>query len=268
MKRGQSAPIIPGYAGMLLAVNLTDGRISSEPLDKGMAEAFIGGYGIGARLLYDRMPPHVDPLGPENILAFMTGPLTGSGIPSGTRWTVCCKSPLTRTWGDANGSGFFGPRLKAAGYDGILFVGASREPVYLLVQDGEAILLPGNDLWGLDTYSVEDRLKSTHGKDSESVCIGPAGEQLSLIAGIVHAKGRTAARSGVGAVMGSKRLKAVVVRGASQLTLAQPAQVKSLHDKYTRQILGGDGFGKFYSVTGTPGYIVDGVAEGDSPIRS
>jgi aldehyde:ferredoxin oxidoreductase len=264
----ECAEMIHGYAGKILNVDLTNGAIKSEPLDEGSAEAFIGGYGLGVRLLYDRIPAHADPLGPENVLAIMTGPLTGSGVPSGTRWTVCCKSPLTGTWGDANGSGFFGPQLKAAGYDGILFKGISREPVYLAVQDGEAKLLSAEDLWGLDTYAVDDALKSMYGGDSESVCIGPAGERLSLIAGVVHAKGRTAARSGVGAVMGSKRLKAIVVRGGSRLRLAQPEQVKALRSKYTRQILDGVGLSSFYSVTGTPGYIEAGVSEGDSSIRN
>lgn len=257
-----------GYAGEILQVDLTTGRIKAEPLDEGVAAAFIGGYGIGARMLYDLIPPRAEPLGPENVLAILTGPLTSSGVPTGTRWTVCCKSPLTGTWGDANGSGFFGPRLKAAGYDGILFTGTSQNPVYLWIADGQATLLSADDLWGLDSYATHDALKSRHGKESENVCIGPAGERQSLISAVVHAKGRVAARSGVGAVMGSKHLKAIVVRGEASVAVADPGQVKALRSKYTRQILDGVGSAEFYRLSGTPGYIVAGVEAGDSPIHN
>jgi aldehyde:ferredoxin oxidoreductase len=257
-----------GYAGRLLHVDLGSGRINAEPLEQTLAADFIGGYGVASRLLYRLIPPHVEALGPDNILAIMTGPLTGSGVPTGTRWTVCCKSPLTGTWGDANGSGYFGPMLKASGYDGVLFSGISETPVYLLIEDGRALLLPAADLWSLDTYETDDLLKARHGKNSESVCIGPAGEKLSLISGVVHAKGRIAARSGVGAVMGSKLLKAVVAKGSARPVFARPDDIKQLRQKYTRQILDGVGFSEYYRVTGTPGYIVAGVKEGDSAIRN
>jgi aldehyde:ferredoxin oxidoreductase len=257
-----------GYAGKILHIDLTCGRVRQSDLDEQIAEKFIGGYGVGARLLYNLIPPHADPLGPENVLAIMTGPLTGSGVATGTRWTACCKSPLTGTWGDANGSGYFGPTLKAAGYDGLLFYGASQSPVYLYIENEDFELLPADDFWGLDTYETDDRLKERHGNQAEVICIGPAGEKLSLISGIVHAKGRIAARSGVGAVMGSKRLKAVVVKGNKKLPLAQPEEVKRLRAKYTSQIMGGVGSADFYRLTGTAGYIEAGVNEADSPIRN
>lgn len=258
-----------GYSGKLLNVDLSSGKMIIEDLDPEVAADFIGGYGIGARLLFNRIPAMADPLRPENILAFMTGPLTGSGIATGTRWTVCCKSPLTGTWGDANGSGFFGPELKAAGFDGILFSGISQQPVYLLIADGQVSLLPAGHLWGLDTYATDDALKAAHGKDVHSACIGQSGEKLSLISGIVHHKGRIAARSGVGAVMGSKRLKAVVVKGSQKPVFAHPEQLKSLIRKYTSQITSEDvGSSAFYRLTGTPGYIVAGVREGDSPMQN
>jgi aldehyde:ferredoxin oxidoreductase len=260
--------MLHGYAGRILHVDLTGGHIEDEALDSDLAADLIGGYGVMARILYDRIPPGVDPLGPENRLAIMTGPLTGSGVPTGTRWTVCCKSPLTGTWGDANGSGYFGPALKAAGYDGIVFSGTGGEPTYLLIEDGEASLHPAVDLWGKDTYEIDDLLKNRHGKDSESICIGPSGESLSLIAGIVHAKGRVAARSGVGAVMGSKRLKAVVVRGKAKTPSADAERVRALRQKYARQINSGVGFSEYYRTTGTPGYIEAGVQVGDSPVKN
>jgi aldehyde:ferredoxin oxidoreductase len=257
-----------GYAGKLLKVDLATWNLNDLDLNEQIAEKFIGGYGIGSRLLYDLIPAHADPLGPENILAVLTGPLTGSGVPTGTRWTICCKSPLTGTWGDANGSGFFGPALKASGFDGVLFHGISQQPVYLLIIDGKASLIPADDLWGLDTYTTDDLLKQRHGKNAEIICVGPAGEHLSLIAGVVHAKGRTAARSGVGAVMGSKKIKAVVAIGTQKLKIAHPEEARRLRSKYTRQISRGTGSANFYRTTGTPGYIVPGVDEADSPIRN
>lgn len=260
--------MLHGYAGKLLHVDLSTAEIRSEALDPALATDLIGGYGVMALMLYRLIPPHADPLGPENVLAVMTGPLTGSGVPTGTRWTACCKSPLTGTWGDADGSGFFGPALKSAGCDGVLFSGISEKPVYLLVEDGQASLMPADDLWGLDTYETDELLKARYGNESESICIGPAGEKLSLISGIVHAKGRIAARSGVGAVMGSKRLKAVVAKGDAKLTYAHPEDARQLRRKYTRQILDGVGFSEYYRTTGTPGYIVAGVKEADSPIQN
>ncbi len=257
-----------GYAGKILHVDLTSGKLHQTILDGEDAEKFIGGYGLGARILYKLIPPHIDPLGPENILAILTGPLTGSGVSTGTRWTVCCKSPLTGTWGDANGSGYFGPALKRTGYDAIIFYGISQKPVYLIIEDGSHKLLSADDLWGLDTYALDETVKERHGEEAESICIGPAGEKLSLISGIVHAKGRTAARSGVGAVMGSKRLKAVVVKGNQELTFADPGTVKQLRTKYTRQITQGVGSADFYRSTGTPGYISIGLKEGDSPVQN
>ena len=213
-----------GYAGKILWVDLTEGTLRDEPTPAELARDFIGGYGIAARMLYDRIPPDADPLGPENLLAILTGPLTGSEAPTGTRWTVACKSPLTDGWGDANGSGFFGPMMKAAGYDAVFFNGISARPVYLLLDEGTASLHPADDWWGMDTYATEDAAKDRYSKKAELVCIGPAGERLSLISGIVTAKGRVAARSGVGAVMGSKRLKAVVARGTGGVRVHDPAR--------------------------------------------
>jgi aldehyde:ferredoxin oxidoreductase len=257
-----------GFLETLLSVNLTSGQIIEEHPPKTLYEQFIGGYGVGARLLYDRLPPHTDPLGPDNILGFITGPLTSTPAPTATRFTVVAKSPLTQTWGDSNVSGFFGQTLKAAGFDGILFTGISPNPVYLFIDNGLAELREASELWGQDSYSVENWTKAKFGKNVEVVCIGPAGEKISLISGIVHAKGRMAARSGLGAVMGSKRLKAIVVRGNQPIPVANPVRVKELKRKYTHQINDGMGFANFYRTTGTPGYNVTGASNGDSPIRN
>jgi len=257
-----------GYAGKFLWVDLSTGAMSDETPDEALLRDFIGGYGVAARILYDRIPAGVDPLGPDNILAVLTGPLTASAAPTGTRWTVAAKSPLTQTWGDANGSGFFGPVLKLAGYDAVFFTGVSAQPVYLLIDDGQPALRDASELWGQDTYQIEDWLKETFGKKAEGICIGPAGEKQSLIAAIMHRKGRAAGRSGLGAVMGSKRLKAIVVRGNRDVQPANPEAAKALRNKFMKQITGGVGLANFYRSTGTPGYIEPGIMLADAPTRN
>ncbi len=259
--------MIGGYVGKLLFVDLSSRKIRKEDLDYGMAREYIGGYGIGARLIYERQKAGVDPLGSENTLGFLAGPLTGTSLPVVSRYTVVGKSPLTGLWGDANSRGYFGPYLKMAGYDGIFFTGISDRPVYLLVADGKAEICEAADLWGKDTYETEDLLKARHGKKAEVACIGPAGEKLSRLAGVITAKGKAAARSGLGAVMGSKRLKAVVVIGGGSVPVARPEALEELRKKYVRQIQDGVGFARMYSTTGTPGYIETGALNGDSPVR-
>ena len=205
-----------GLMGKILNVDLSAGTLRDEPTDETLCRDFLGGYGLGAKLLFDRMQAGVDPLGPDNLLGFMTGPLTGTPCIEGNRFAVVCKSPLTLTWGDANCGGTFGPHLKFAGYDGVLFSGASDTPVYLWIKDGVAELRDASQLWGKDTNETEDALQSL-GKGIEVASIGPAGENLSLLSGIINDKGRAAGRSGVGAVMGSKKLKAIAVSGDAEV---------------------------------------------------
>ena len=260
--------MLGGYMHRFLWVDLASGETRVKKPDEALLINFIGGYGVAARICYDRMKPGVDPLGPENILGFCTGPLTGSPAQTGTRWTVTCKSPLTGGWGEANGSGFFGQALKAAGYDALFFTHISDRPVYLIIEDGRAELRSAQQLWGMDCYQVDDWVKAEHGPDAEVACIGPSGEKLSLISAVIHAKGRAAARSGVGAVMGSKRLKMVVVKGKQPLPLADEEGVKQAKLKYAREINGGTGFSTFYRTTGTPGYTSQGIYLGDSPTQN
>ena len=264
--KGYEKPMLGGYMGKLLLVDLTEHTTEVESLSSADSTNLIGGYGIGAKFLYLHQPGGVDPLGPENWLGFTTGPLTGSPIPTGTRWAVVTKSPLTGTWGDANAGGWFGQRLKAAGYDAVFCRGISPRPVYLLVDEERVSFCDASDLWGLDTFETEDRLRAKYGKDAHVACIGQAGEHLSLIAGVVHAKGRVAARSGVGAVMGSKRLKAVVVRGKLPLPLGDAGAVKAAKHKFVEQIKSGVGYAEFYRTMGTPGAIVSCIKTADSPI--
>jgi aldehyde:ferredoxin oxidoreductase len=261
--------MLGGYVRKILWVDLAAGKIREEVPKEQLLREYIGGYGLGARYLYDRMPAGVDPLGPKNILGFVTGPVTGSSLPTGTRWGVVGKSPLTGGWGDANASGYFGPALKQAGYDAVFFEGISAEPVYLYLEDGQAELRDAAELWGMDTYQVEDWVKNTLGKKVEAACIGPSGEKLVLISGVIHANGRAAARSGLGAVMGSKRLKMVAAKGDGQkLTVAEEEGVNEVRKKVLKGISDGVGSAKFYSVTGTPGYTRVGAENGDSPTKN
>lgn len=254
-----------GYTGRLLHVDLATGKLGQETLDETVLRRFLGGYGIGARLLYDRIPAGADPLGPRNLLGFITGPLTGTPAIEGNRFTVVCKSPLTLTWGDANCGGTFGPHLKFAGYDGVLFSGTSERPVYLYVEDGRAELRDAADLWGRDTNETEELLKARHGREVQVASIGPSGEKLSLISAIINDYGRAAARSGVGAVMGSKRLKAVAVKGKLPIPIADPERVRKLRAHYIGQHGGGY---DFFVETGTPGALAISAMSGDSPIKN
>ena len=254
-----------GYIGTFLFVNLSDGTLRSESADEAIFRKFIGGYGVGARILYDGMPKGVDPLGPDNILGFVTGPITGTDAQISSRFTVVAKSPLTGTWGDANSGGFFGPMMKKSGFDAIFFIGISPFPVYLLIQNGQAIIRRADDLWGKDTFETEDKLKGEHGSKAEIACIGPAGEKLSLISGICCNKGRLAARSGLGAVMGTKKLKALVALGGVSIIVAHPQQLKEIREEYIKtQCL----FADLYKSTGTPGLVEGAAYTGDLPTRN
>ena len=253
-----------GYMGKILNVDLSSGTVSDEPTDEKLCRDFIGGYGLGAKMLFDRMDANVDPLGPDNLLAFMTGPLTGSPSIEGNRFVVVCKSPLTLTWGDANCGGTFGPHLKFAGYDGVIFSGASDKPVYLWIKDGVAELRDASGLWGKDTNETEDELQSL-GEGIEVASIGPAGENLSLLSGIINDKGRAAGRSGVGAVMGSKKLKAIAVSGNAEVPLFDPDKAKALRKEYVQK------HGGFYDILrtyGTVGITGDSAMSGDSPVKN
>ncbi len=255
-----------GYMGKILTVDLTQGRISEEILDEDLCRKFIGGYGIGAKLLYDRIPAGADPLGPDNILGFLTGPLTGTPAVIGSRFVVVAKSPKTGGgWGDANCGGFFGPHLKFAGFDGILFSGIASTPVYLVIDEGRAELHDAADLAGMGVTPLEDLLKERHGADCEICSIGPAGEKLALTSCIMNDKERAAGRSGLGAVMGSKKLKAIVVKGKMEVPLHDAAGMKELKKNILKQATGGY---RLFTKYGTAGITHDAVMSGDSPVKN
>ena len=251
--------------GKLLFVDLTQGVCQEETFNEELCRDFMGGYGIGARILYERMKSHVNPLGLDNMLGFLTGPLTGTPTLCSGRFVVVGKSPLTGTWGDANCGGDFGPNLKFAGFDGVLFTGASSRPVYLYIENGKPELKDAAQLWGKDCLETEDMLKNIHGKDTSIACIGPSGEKLSLMAAIINEKGRAAGRSGMGAVMGAKKLKALAVRGTMKVPMADEARANQLRREWVTQLKGS---GPTFRDYGTAGFTEASAMSGDSPVKN
>ncbi len=206
-----------GWAGTILRVDLTSGKISKEPLDMKLAREFIGARGLAAKILFDEVDPIIDALSPANKLFFAPGPLTGTFAPNVGRYDVVCKSPLTGAIAASNSGGSFGPELKYAGYDMVIFEGKADKPVYLWIKDAQAELRDAAALWGKEVPETTDLIRAETDEDAKVACIGPAGEKLSLIASIMNEMGRAAGRSGVGAVMGSKNLKAVAVVGTGSV---------------------------------------------------
>jgi len=214
-----------GYCGKILNVDLSTGTISSRELNDAFYRKYLSGVGLGAKILWDNIKPGIDPLGPENILGFTNGILTETGSLFSGRFTVVSKSPASGGWGDANCGGYFSPSLKRCGLDAVFFYGVSHDPVYLYLTDQSAELRDASDLWGRDAIETEIRLKQEHGRRAQVACIGPAGERLSYMAGIVNDRGRMAARGGLGAVMGSKRLKAVVAAGRKKVGVVDSEKI-------------------------------------------
>lgn len=260
--------MVYGYAGKILFVDLTTGTLNEETPDEAFYRQCIGGTGMGAKVIMERTEAGIDPLGPSNMLAFAAGPLTATGVYGGGRFMVTTKSPLTGGWADSNSGGTWGPELKNAGYDGVFITGVAERPVCLVLDQGKASLAEAGELWGKDTYETDDLLQARLGEPGSWTisCIGPAGEQVSLLAGIVNEKGRIAARSGVGAVMGSKRLKAIAVRGGKgrRIEVADKAGLKEAQQRYL-ELIKGSGFLKGLSAAGTGGGVSFLLSIGDCP---
>lgn len=213
-----------GWMGKIIRVNLTDSTVEKEGLNLKDANLYIGARGLGTKMLMDEVDPEVEPFDPENKVIFMTGPLTGTFASCPGRYNVITKAPLTGTIGAANSGGHFGPELKFAGYDGIVFEGKAEKPVYLYINDDEVELRSAEHLWGKSVFDTTDEILKETTEDARVACIGPAGEKLVLFATVMNDKHRAAGRSGLGAVMGSKNLKAVVVRGSNSVEVAQPKE--------------------------------------------
>jgi aldehyde:ferredoxin oxidoreductase len=214
--------------GKILWVDLTAKEFREEAIPGEIYEQYLSGTGLAAWLLSERIPAGADPLGPDNVLGFVSGLLTGTGSLFTGQWMVVGKSPLTGGWGDANCGGNLSPAIKRCGFDGIFFTGVSDSPVYLLVNHGRPELKDAGHLWGKDTTETEECLIAEAGGHARVAAIGPAGENLSLISGICNDRGRIAARSGLGAVMGSKRLKALVLNGKKRIPVYHRAEIRRL----------------------------------------
>lgn len=260
-----------GYMGKLLFIDLTAGETRVEPLKEDDARDFLGGPGLGAKILYERMPAHADVFGEESMLGFVSGPLNNAGALFGGRYTVVSKSPVTGGWNDANSGGFFGERLRKSGYDAIFVSGVSPKPVYILVDEGAAQILDAEDLWGLKTGECEKRLKEKYGKEAGVAQIGPAGEHLSYMAAIMNDEHRAAARGGSGAVMGSKKLKAVVVRGGGTIPVADQSKLSKIQWEIIRQevkLFVTDPMCRDFFFHGTGGTFEESVATGDAGVKN
>ena len=226
-----------GYAGQFLRVNLSTGQIDKEKLDLELAVKFIGGRGLASYFLMQEIEPDVDPLSPANKIIFATGPLTGSTAPTGGRYMVVTKSPLSGTVASSNSGGFWGAELKRAGYDFIIVEGKSDKPCYLHVNDGSVEIRDAANCWGkLVSETTELLLQEASDPKARVLTIGPAGEKQALLANVMNDVYRAAGRSGVGAVMGSKNLKAIVVRGTGKLKPARDDESKTVLKSVLKKI--------------------------------
>ncbi len=218
-----------GYMGKILRVDLTKGRVETEKLDESLARQFIGGSGMGTKILFDETSAKTDPLGPENRLIFMTGPFAATPVITSGRHHMVTKSPLTGAYTESDSGGTWGPYLKRAGFDGIVVTGKAKKPVYLWVTDGKAEIRDAKKLWGMDTYVLDEAVRKETHQEAVVASIGPAGEKGVRYASILNdgKEARAAGRGGSGAVMGSKNLKAVAVYGKMQVEIADPEGLKA-----------------------------------------
>ena len=257
-----------GNWGKVLLVDLSKGTTEDVEIPEKDYRDYLGGSGLAAKWFFDHQGWKADPLSPDNPFMVMCGPLSGLNLPGASRLEFCARSPLTGIWGESSMGGHFAPQLKATGYDGIIFTGASEKPVYLYVTDKGAEIRDASHLWGKDTYEAEELLKQEVGdKRAQVACIGPAGENMVLYAGVFNDKGSTAGRCGMGAVMGSKKLKAVVARGSLKPELADEEALKRIREEIREALkfsLVADGLKAF----GSNVHMEYGMAIGDVPTKN
>jgi aldehyde:ferredoxin oxidoreductase len=248
-----------GYAGKILRIDLATGNHKESAVPESLITSYIGGSGFCSIMLYNELKAGIDPLGKENKLFFATGPFTGTLWPQSSRYSVAAKSPLTGGWGEAHAGGFWGPELKFAGYDGIIIEDISSKPVYVYIEDSKVSIYDADDLWGLTTHETEDRLKHEWGKEVKVASIGPAGENKVFVSCIINDMHRAAARSGLGAVMGSKKVKAIVVRGTQGIKIPHTDEYLRVMRRF-REKIAGDPFTEMKRKYGTT-YLVEFMNE-------
>lgn len=259
------------YTGKLLFVDLASGSLSIEDTSQEMADTYLGGYGFGAKVMLERMPPDADPFGEDSMLGFICGGLNGTNAGIFGRYTVVHKSPVTGGFNDANSGGFFGNELKKSGFDGVFIRGISEKPVYLWLNDGNAELRDAGGLWGMDCKDIWNALKVDTGEAKlRYASIGPAGENLCLYSCIINDGHRAAGRGGCGAVMGSKRLKAIAVRGTGKVEVADKQRVTELNRVVGDIIRNAkpEEYPSFFSRLGSTSETANSALSGDSPIKN
>jgi len=226
-----------GWTGVFLQVDLSRNKAVAESYNSRLALNYIGGRGFAAKILWDKLNPGVDSLSPENKLVFAAGPLTGLGVPNSGKLVVAAKSPLTGGYGDGNMGTFAAIQMRKAGYDAVIIEGKAETPVVLHIKNNVAEFVDAKDFWGLNSFETEAHLKAFYGRTAGVVSIGPAGENLVKFAIIISQEGRAGGRAGMGAVMGSKNLKAVVFEGYDDIPIAYPKDIKELSAAGYREIL-------------------------------
>jgi len=256
-----------GYMGKILYIDVGNQKSEDRPLSDHLAEKYIGGSGLGAKLLYDATTAETEPLGPENPLIFSVGPLTGTQIYNTNRFEVIAKSPLTGIYGEANCGGYWGETFKKCGYDALFITGKADNPITIVLVDDQVKIEDAASLWGKETFEVDRILKHKYGESSQIACIGPAGENLVKFANITtdgtHA--RAIGRCGFGAVMGSKNIKAIAVVGNKEIRPAHPEQMRSLIKKLGPPM---SGFRKAIGAYGTSGGMEMCEEIGNIPIKN
>lgn len=238
-----------GYAGKLLRVNLSNGQVSKEEIPDSTQRDFLGGRGFAIKLLWDEVK-HIDPLSEKNKIIFSTGPLTGQSLPSSGKMVIASKSPLTGGYGDGNIGTMASVHLRKAGYDVVVVEGKSEKPCTLLIEDKNVKMVEASELWGKDTFEAQDLLEKKHGKNSGILLIGPGGENLIPISTVMSQRGRAGGRPGMGAVMGSKHLKAIVIKGTGNISNFDDAKLRELSKKGYDEIKGKESY-EFWMKQGT-----------------
>jgi aldehyde:ferredoxin oxidoreductase len=259
---------LDGSTGTILKVDLRKGTVVKENPGEPFYRKWFGAYGVGARIVYDDTRPGIKPLGQDNVLGMTTGVLTGTPVLFSGSFTAVGKSPLTGYWGEARAGGFFGRELKQAGYDDIFFYGRASKPTYVTIKDSEVALHSAGDLWGLNVKDTEKTLKEKSGdKGTQVASIGRAGEKLSLISGIMTDEGRAAGRSGLGAVMGSKNLKAVAVLGTGKPGVHDADKLKELNKKVLDASAQNPMF-NYFSTYGTTSLTSSSIVQADTGVKN
>jgi aldehyde:ferredoxin oxidoreductase len=257
---------IYGYAGKILRLDLEKRKAYEEILNPILLKAYIGGTSLAAKLFYERISKKLNPFSNENPLFFMVGPLMGTPIPFSGKWSVAAISPLTGIWGESNAGGIWGAKLKFSGYDGIVIEGRSNSPIYVFIRDGEVFFKDASHIWGLTTSQTNAFLKKELGFEVSSISIGPAGENLVKVSSIVGDYGDVAARCGLGAIMGFKKVKAIAVEGNKAFEIANPEKLLEFYEWFKENKLKDIGLIKL-SNYGTSGWFEPLVELGDAPIK-